>query len=138
MAYITSFRGVAHTWLCDHLGHLNTRHYVGFFDDAMQNFFHLIGYQRDANFGWADVRQHIEYKSEILPGSLIHVDCGLIRVGGKAISFRQKIYSSDSGTLCAVNDSTTVLFDISARSAVSAPDIIRTNADQFMADDIEA
>ena len=128
MAVITCYRGIAHTWLCDHLGHLNTRYYVGMFDDAMQHFFHLLGYKRDPKYGWADVKHEIEYQAEVKVGTLVHIDCELIKVGGKSITFIQRMYKSESGELCATNTSVTVLLDTEKGSAVPVPDSIRAHA----------
>lgn len=125
MSFEICYRSVAHTWMCDHLGHMNTRHYTAAFDDAMQHFFSMIGYRRDAAFGWADVKHEIEYKAEIRPGDLIHVECALLRVGKKAVTYEQRLILTDTGTVAAVNTATSVLFDLAARAAVPLPDVIR-------------
>ena len=130
--YVTSYRGIAHPWLCDRLGHLNTRNYFAAMDDAMQHFFAVLGYEQEAGFGWADVSHHIQYEHEIPLGALFHVDIALIRVGARAISYRQKIVLTDGGTLAATCDATTVRFDLSERSAVSAPAVIKANAEAYM------
>ena len=28
------YKGIVHPWLCDVMGHMNVRHYMGMFDDA--------------------------------------------------------------------------------------------------------
>lgn len=133
--YLTCYRGVAHTWLCDHNNHLNTRHYVGMFDDAMQHFFNMLGYESEENFGWADVHHSISYKAEVKPGSLVHVDCALIKLGGKSIKYRQNLILTNTEEIAASNDATTVLFDQVARKAVGVPEIIRENALSFTLSD---
>lgn len=133
--YVICFRGVAHTWMCDHLGHMNTRFYTAAFDDAMQHFFSILGYNRDPGLGWADVKHQIEYKNEIRPGDLIHVESALIKIGSKAITYQQRLILTDTMTVAAVNTATSVLFDLKARAAVPAPQIIRENgAEYFLAE----
>ena len=129
--YVICYRGVAHPWLCDNLNHLNTRHYMAFFDDAMQHFFSILGYEKAEGFGWVDVRHEIDYKDEISPGSLIHVDTALIRVGSKSITYYQRLLLTDEMKVAATNKATTVLFDLSSRTAVAAPEIIRTNGEPY-------
>lgn len=132
MVQITSFHGIAHPWLCDQLGHLNTRHYVGMFDDAMQVFLNLAGHQLSPGFGWADVQQTIDYKGEVLPGSIIKIDCGIIKIGGKAIKIRQTLINTTKDEIAAVNEGIVVLFDTNQRTAVTAPQILRDNAEKYL------
>ena len=129
---LISYRGVVQQWQCDHLGHLNTRYYMAFFDEAMQTMFHLLGYTRQTGFGWADVKHEIEYKDELEPGTIVHVDAGIIRVGGKSLSYQQRLISSDDGRICAINNAVTVLLDTSERAAVTLPDAIRENAKKYL------
>lgn len=133
--YVVCYRGVAHPWLCDQLGHFNTRHYMAAYDDAMQHFFAIIGYKKQDGYGWADVRHEIEYRAEIAPGALFHIDAALIRVGGKSITYHQRITLTDSNVVASTNKATTVLFDLEKRAAVTAPSIISDNAGQFTVPD---
>lgn len=130
--FVVTYRGVAHPWLVDRLGHLNTRNYFGALDDAMQHFFAVLGYAQDPGFGWADVSHTISYEHEVPAGALFHVESALKKVGRKAISYRQRIILTDSGQVAATVDAVTVLFDLSARAAVEAPAIVRENAEAFL------
>lgn len=44
MTAIETFKGIAHPWLCDIMGHLNTRNYMAMFDNASMYFLSLLGY----------------------------------------------------------------------------------------------
>ena len=44
MKMIECYRGVVHPWLCDAMGHLTTRHYVGMFDDAGYHLLAALGF----------------------------------------------------------------------------------------------
>lgn len=126
---ITTFQGVVHPWLCDEMGHMNTRHYVGMFDDAMQHFMRHLGYNsaegREQHLGWADVRHEIDYMAEVPAGALVHIECAVEKLGNKSIRYRQTMYLSDSGDIAAENIATSVLFDLKARKAVPLPEAIK-------------
>lgn len=131
-AAITTFQGVVHPWLCDEMGHMNTRHYVGMFDDAMQHFMRHLGHNaaaaRQQKLGWADVRHEIDYVAEVPVGALVHIDCQVEKLGNKSIRYRQTMYLSDSGDVAAENMATSVLFDLQDRKAVPLPTALRTAA----------
>jgi acyl-CoA thioester hydrolase len=129
--FITCYRGVAQPWLCDRLGHLNTRHYFAALDDAAQHFFSILGYEQDPGFGWADVSHTINYSHEVPLGALFQIDIALLRVGRRAISYRQQVILSDSKEVAATCDAVSVLFDLDKREAVEAPEAIRENGGPF-------
>jgi hypothetical protein len=72
---VVTFQGVAHPWLCDEMGHLNTRNYVGMFDDAMQHFMRTMGHNaaqaRKSNIGWAELI--IQVKCLLAPWCILSV-----------------------------------------------------------------
>ena len=43
-AFMETFRGVAAPWLCDAMGHMNTRHDAAMFDDALLHSLVKLGY----------------------------------------------------------------------------------------------
>ena len=136
-----TYSGVAHTWLCDEMGHMNTRHYVGMFDDAMQHFMLLLGHNPtvdgERRLGWADVRHEIDYKAEVAEGALVHVDCEVLRVGNSSITYRQIMVLSESGEIAAVNKATSVLFDLKRRATAPIPEIMREKVPAYAAQDAE-
>ncbi|MEM1112949.1 MAG: acyl-CoA thioesterase, partial [Pseudomonadota bacterium] len=52
-------RGVAYPWYCDGMGHVATRYYTGWFDDASCHLLAMVGGDMvslaDDSLGWADV-----------------------------------------------------------------------------------
>ncbi|WP_295803227.1 thioesterase family protein [uncultured Microbulbifer sp.] len=138
MASVRTFSGVAHTWLCDEMGHMNTRNYVGMFDDAMQHFMLLLGHDAmvagERRLGWADVRHEIDYKAEVPEGALVHVDCQALRVGNSSITYLQTLVLSETSEVAAVNKATSVLFDLKQRTTAPIPDVMRNNAERYRED----
>ena len=50
---------VAHPWMCDVLGHLTTRFYVGMFDDASYHLLHAV-------FGWTGASDDTPVPDKVL------------------------------------------------------------------------
>lgn len=129
---IETFRGVAHPWLCDAFGHLNTRHYVAMFDDASFHFFSALGFSMERGKverrGWADVRAELEFADEVPFGALVVVRTGVVKVGGKSLTYRHEMRSADDGRLHATMQTVTVYFDLEARRSTDIPDAIRAAA----------
>ncbi|PWE17795.1 acyl-CoA thioesterase [Marinicauda salina] len=128
------FRGVAHPWLCDVMGHMTTRHYVAMFDDASYHFlYEVFGWTgREAaagGLGWADVHHEIDYKAEVAAGDLLAVDAAVERVGTKSLTVRFEMRNLSKATVAAVLTSTAVCFDMSERKAAAIPDDWRKAAE---------
>ncbi|WP_299593579.1 thioesterase family protein [uncultured Microbulbifer sp.] len=136
MAAVRTFSGVAHTWLCDEMGHMNTRNYVGMFDDAMQHFMLILGHKAtvdgERRLGWADVRHEIDYKAEVPEGALVHVDCEAVKIGNSAITYLQTLVLSESSEVAAVNRATSVLFDLKQRGTARIPQAMRDKVVDYM------
>ncbi|MEI7601896.1 MAG: acyl-CoA thioesterase, partial [Aestuariivirga sp.] len=119
---VETFRGVAYPWHCDSMGHMNTQHYCALFDGATFHFLALLGGPRllkETKRGWADAKQTIEYRREILSGDLLVVSTAMTRVGRSSIGFRHELTDLEDGELRATSDHVTVHFDLANR--VSLP-----------------
>jgi len=120
---------VVHPWLCDAMGHLTTRHYVGIFDDAGYHLFAAIGYDPSIaateGWGWADVRHEIDYKSEVGSGALLRVRGRITELGNRSLAAEYQMEDRVDGRVCATMQARTVCFDLVARKAKPIPDRIR-------------
>ena len=87
----------------------------------MQHFMLTLGHEAMLNgerrFGWADVRHEIDYLEEVAVGTLVHVNCSLVKVGNSSITYLQELIISDTGVKAAVNKATSVLFDLKTRKS---------------------
>lgn len=114
---------------CDSYGHMNVRHYAGFFDDAG---WHILGC---AGISLADVRGRglgtvvatltIEFHHEITAGQLALIKGAVTRVGSKSFGYELRLYEADSMTHCATEKAVEVCFDTQARKAVALPDDLK-------------
>ena len=129
---IETYRGVAHPWLCDVMGHLNTRHYLAMFDDAGFHFFAALGYSyswlSERKEGWADVRLEMDLVSEVPLGRLVVIKSGVERVGNSSLTCVHEMRDAETDRLAARLTAVTVYFDLQARKSRRLPDVIRETA----------
>jgi acyl-CoA thioester hydrolase len=123
---------VVHPWLCDAMGHLTTRHYLGMFDDATYQLFTLCGYDAAAasgeGWGWADVRHEIEYKGELKAGAAVKVLGRLTLLGKTSVRSELRLLESSSDRLCSTLKATTVCFDLNERCSRTLPETFASQA----------
>jgi len=120
MQQVTSV--VIHPWTCDAQGHLNTRHYVGIFDDANQVLLaRIAGRSQDAanGLGWADVRNEVDFLAEITAGIVVEVFAAVRRIGTKSLTVAAEIRRADSDDACARMIAVITRFDLTERRAVA-------------------
>lgn len=129
--------GVIHPWLCDAMGHLTTRHYTGFFDDASHHLFAGLGYDeafgRGEGWGWADVVTTINYHAEVTAGALIVVRSRIVAIGTSSMSAEHLLCNRTTGVLSARMEARTVCFDLVKRRSRPVPDAIRAAVLQMIA-----
>lgn len=116
---------VAHPWLCDAMGHLSTRHYLGMFEDASYHLFATIGYDPAVaaaeGWGWADVRHEIDYRSEVRPGAVLRITGRISALGRSSITAGFSLIDRSGDRLCAELTARTVCFDLRARTSRPLP-----------------
>lgn len=139
---VMTFRGAAHPWLCDVMGHLNTRNYAAMFDDAGMQLLGFIGHDfasRDQNdFGWADVSLHIDLKAEVHPGTLIAVRSRVLKIGRSSLSTRHTMIGVSDERIRAVAETIVVYFDLTARTSSEIPPHVRAEAEHLMEPPVES
>jgi len=125
---IETWRGMAHPWNCDSMGHMNTRFYAAIYDDASFHFLARLApsrAQKESGLGWADVRQLIEYKQEVASGALLLVRTQLKRLGRTSVEYRHELRDAETDLLHSTSEQVTVRFDLRARKAAPLDDEIR-------------
>ena len=122
---VETFRGVVYPWHCDHQNHMTVMHYVGMFDNA---FWHQValfgftpGFLREINFGFADVRDILEYKAELPVGSLVVVTSELIRIGRSSYTTIHRMYDGEDNSLAATSEKTSAYFNLATRKTEPIP-----------------
>ena len=134
---VETFRGVAYPWLCDSMGHMNTQHYCALFDGATFHYLSRMGGPRqlkETRRGWADAKQTIEYRREILSGDLLVISTTMTRVGRSSLGFRHELTDLEDGALRATSDHVVVHFDLDNRVSVTLPEAIAARAREYIDD----
>lgn len=132
---VITYLGVAHPWMCDAMGHMNVRHYMGMFDDAsFQLLGKLTGVETDKAFGWADVRHEIEYKHETKAGTLVTICSYVTRIGRTSVTYRHVLKGSLEGEVHAEATIASVRFDLTARKSLELDADIRRRAEALRRD----
>ncbi|MCH8056449.1 MAG: acyl-CoA thioesterase [Proteobacteria bacterium] len=133
-------RSVAHPWMCDVLGHLTTRFYVGMFDDASYHLLHAVfgwtGASDDAGkTAWVDARHLIEYQAEVTAGDLLEIHACLTRVGTKSITVYYEMTNFGNNEKAATMEVIYVLFDLEKRKGLALTDELREKASKHLVRD---
>jgi len=127
----TLYKGMVHPWLCDVMGHMNVRHYVGMFDDAgYQLLAEATGWNSVSEEwkgkGWADVNHQIEYLAELQSGTLIEIEGGITHIGSRSFTAHYNMKSKLSGEKAARMTAKVVYFDLVARCSLPITDLMKT------------
>ena len=130
-------KSVAHPWMCDVLGHLTTRFYVGMFDDASYHLLHAVfgrtGVSDDAGkTALVDARHLIEYQTEVTAGDLLEIRACLTRIGTKSITASYEMTILGNNETAATIEVIYVLFDLEKRKGLALTDELREKASKHM------
>lgn len=127
--YIETFRSMVYPWHCDHQGHMNTMHYVGMFDTAFWHHLSALGFTRaymeERRTGFFDVKDTIEYRAELAPGSLVAIDSALLRIGATSVVARHRMWNTETRTMAATSEKVTVYSSLDTRRKTPLPEDLR-------------
>jgi len=130
--FIETYRGAVQAWECDHLGHMNVQFYIARVSDAAWTVSHALGLtpsvSRDLKIGLAAVRYEAEFRRELRPGDLIHVETGVRAIGRTSLGLINRLFESASGDLAMELRSVGVCLDLETRKARPLPDFVRERA----------
>ena len=99
---------------------MNTQFYCQLFDGATLHFLAEIAKRSDlqqAECGWVDLRQVIEYKHEIRSGELLVIRTQMTKVGNSSLGFLHELRDTDSETLRATSEHVVALFSLTQRKS---------------------
>jgi acyl-CoA thioester hydrolase len=123
------YRNIVMPAQCDAYGHLNVRHYAGFFDDAGWHIPRMAGLSLDAiragGLGTVAATITIDFLHELRAGQLLVIKGAVTRVGTKSFSHEMRLYEADAMTHCATQKTVEVCFDTRARKGIPWPEEIK-------------
>jgi acyl-CoA thioester hydrolase len=121
MSGVLSYKAAVYPWHCDIMGHMNTQFYAAAFDAAGLSMLSNIASTevlKGLNAGWADVRQLIEYRIELLAGTVIEVRSRVLRAGNSSITVLHTMTQGASTAISSTCETKTVLFDLKRRKSL--------------------
>jgi len=128
---LESYRNAVYPWQCDSMGHMNTQFYAAAFDAAGFGILSRVAPMRmllPMGLGWADIRQVIEYRHEVVAGTVIVIRSSLSALGGSSITILHTMTDDSGATIHATSETKTVLFDLKKRKAARIEGELRDRA----------
>ncbi|GAB4168486.1 MAG: acyl-CoA thioesterase [Rhodocyclaceae bacterium] len=122
---VETARGTVHEWQRDHMGHINVRAYMEFFEEACWQLYAMLGLTasrlRSGELGLAAVQQNISYRKELYPGDTVAVRSLVLEMREKVLRFRHELYNTETNEVCAECEFTVVCLDPAARRSRAFP-----------------
>ncbi len=133
---IETARGTVHEWQRDHMGHINVRAYLEFFDHAAWQTYAALGLTasllRRGAVNLAAVQQNVGYLKELYPGDTIAVRTGVLELREKVVRFRHELSNTETGELAATCEFTIVCLDAKTRKSCPFPPVVAERARGLM------
>lgn len=135
---IETARGTVHEWQRDHMGHINVRAYMEFFEEACWQFYAMLGLTpsllRSGAVHLAAVQQNISYRKELYPGDTIVVRSGVLEMRDKVLRFRHELVNTETDACCSICEFTVVCLDpLTRKSQPFPPGVARRAAELMLA-----
>ena len=129
---IQTARGTVHEWQRDHMGHINVRAYMEFFDAASWQVYAALGLPpsllRSGALSLAAVQQNISYTKELYPGDTVEVASEVLELREKVLRFRHELRNSETQDVCAICEFTVVCLDPQTRKSRPFPPQVAAKA----------
>jgi acyl-CoA thioester hydrolase len=121
---------------CDHMGHMNVRHYVAKFDEATWVLFADIGltpsYFKTSGMGMSALEMNIRYMAELLAGDVITVTSTLLEINDKVIIYNHTMTNAETGKVAATCHEVAVHIDRQARKSCPFPGHLKAQMQNAM------
>lgn len=132
-----TYRGFVYPWCIDHVGHMNVQSYVTRFDEASWQFLACLGltptFLAVQRRGLVALDQRIQYRREVLAGSLLHVDTALVELGGKTLRYLHRMANSETREEVATMDLQVGYIDTATRRMTALPALVAARAGATLA-----
>ena len=127
--YIEIYRGVANSWECDIMGHLNVQFYTAKVSEGVGHLRAAYGmtprYIRDHQRTMVVTRKLVRYQRELRAGDILYIRAAVQRAGERTIDFVAEVVNAESDEVSASFDITCAHFDLRKRRALPWPDTMR-------------
>ena len=127
--YFEIYRGLANSWECDIMGHLNVQFYSAKMSDGLAHFRSTIGLTPAlaSEFGIElSVRQSLNrYRSELHAGDTLNIDAAVLAVGESSVDIVTDIMATEKRELSAGFDMTFQCREVASGSPAAWPAAVR-------------
>lgn len=122
----------------DAMGHMNIRHYLGFFDNAGWKLFAdtfglTLDYYQTHQVGMFALKQFLHYTSEVRLDDVVDIYGRAINRTPKRVHFMMFMVNRERGVLSAVFESLGSFADLTTRRTAPFPDEIAQKIDALLA-----
>jgi len=122
----------------DAMGHMNIRHYLGFFDNAGWGLFaHQFGltldYYEKNRVGMFAFKQFLHYTAEVRLGDVVDIYARVINRTTKRVHFMMFMVNKQADVVSAVFESLGSFADLTTRRTAPFPDEIAQKIDAMLA-----
>ena len=133
---IETARGTVHEWQRDHMGHINVRAYMEFFEEACWQFYAMLGMTpsllRSGALHLAAVQQNISYRKELYPGDTVMVRTAVLEIRDKVLRFRHELVNTETDYVCSACDFTVVCLNPESRKSQAFPPEVAARARELI------
>lgn len=131
---VVTYVGLVHGVDCDLMGHLNTARYAAMYDSATWSMLNRLGYRwrRDAELGWVDVKNVIQYEREVPVDTAVRVVTQVTRLGEKSMTLLHQLQIGEAWTRASTFEAVLVQFDNQRRVSTRIPDLHRAQAAKYL------
>ncbi|MFC4312900.1 acyl-CoA thioesterase [Steroidobacter flavus] len=131
---VVTYTGIVHGVDCDVMGHLNTARSAALFDSATWAMLSRLGYRwrPDAEIGWVDRKNTIEYEREVPVDTPIRVVTRVTRLGEKSMTLLHELQVAEPWERATTFEAVLVQFDNRRRCATRIPDSHRAEIAKYL------
>jgi acyl-CoA thioester hydrolase len=131
---VVTYTGIVHGVDCDVMGHLNTARSAAIFDSATWVMLSRLGYRwrRDAEIGWVDRKNTIQYEREVPVDTPIRVVTRVTRLGEKSMTLLHELQVAESWERATTFEAVLVQFDNRRRAATRIPEANRAEIAKYL------
>lgn len=131
--WIETYRGTAHAWEIDNVGHFTVAFYFDRLTDATLNLLRTLGLgadhvRREGRAGLT-VDLYVRFQHELRVGDVMHFTSGVIGVESDGLTIGHKMFDSATDALCTTFEQRVVYAALPGRDPLPLPDATRRVAE---------
>ncbi len=123
-------------WEIDVIDHMGFQFYVHRLSGATMQAIARFGltpeFMADEHRGFSTFEFQLHFLRELAAGDMVHIESGLMHLGGSSMRVLNRMYNTRTGELSAELSQFGVLLDIDARRPIRVPDALRERGEAML------